>query len=234
MATGAELINLAVCGESLAGFNMDKGCGLSFKNVKEIWRTPVDFEFDGTQEFDESYVKSLQLAGKLNIIKNITSFPEAGTDNLTETLPDNTEIDAGEAKYKYTPVWAQDIWLNVQLGKLEGQNNNRFLFVDRSGNIFATKGKTEGNFRGFKTSRTKRGKLALEDAGVGQKQTLEFQLADTYEIENNPLLFSNETLDFDPRLVESIVQAYVSFNSVPANLGTDIEVKVVFNFVSIS
>jgi hypothetical protein len=69
--------------------------------------------------------------------------------------------------------------------------------------------------------------MTLQSPGVGAKQSLEFQLADTYEIEDNPLLFSNETLDFDPRLVESIVQAYVSFNSVPANLGTDIEVKVV-------
>lgn len=226
MATGAELINLAVCGESLAGFNMDKGCSIFFKDVKQIWRTPVDFEFDGSQDFDEAYLKSLQLAGKLSIIKNITDFPEAGTDNLIETLPDNTEIDAGDAKYKYTPVWAQDIWLNVQLGALEGSNNNRFVFVDSNGNILSTEGSTEGNFRGFKTSRTKREKMTLQSAGVGAKQSLAFQLADTYEIEDNPILFSNETLDFDPRLVESIVQAYVSFNAIPANLGTDIEVKV--------
>jgi hypothetical protein len=226
MATGAELINLAVCGESLAGFNMDKGCSIFFKDVKQIWRTPVDFEFDGSQDFDEAYLKSLQLAGKLSIIKNITDFPEAGTDNLIETLPDNTEIDAGDAKYKYTPVWAQDIWLNVQLGALEGSNNNRFVFVDSNGNILSTEGSTEGNFRGFKTSRTKREKMTLQSAGVGAKQSLAFQLADTYEIEDNPVLLLNETLDFDPRLVEPIVQAYVSFNAVPANLGTSIEVKV--------
>lgn len=228
MATGSELINKGVCGVgSLAGYNMDKGCANFFKDVKEIWRTPVDFEFDGSVEFDEDYIKSLQLAGNLSIIKNITDFPEVGTDNLIETLPDNTEIDAGDAKYKYTPVWAQTLWLNVQLGKLEGQNNNRFVFVDSAGNFLVTKGSTEGNFRGFKTSRTKRAKTTLQSPGVGAKQSLEFQLSDTYELEDNVQFIGQDNLDFDPRLVESIVQAYVSFNAVPANAATEVVVDVV-------
>lgn len=226
MATGKEIINVGACNGALAGFNMDKGCSIFFKDVKEIWRTPVDFEFDGTVEFDEAYLKSLQLAGKLTIIKNITDFPEAGTDPLIETLPDNTEIDAGDAKYKYTPVWAQDLWLNVQLGALEGQNNNRFVFVDSNGNLLVTKGSSEDNFRGFRTSRTKRAKTTLQSPGVGAKQSLEFQLADTYELEDNVQIISSELLDFDPRLVEAIVQAYIEFTAVPANLGTTIEFDV--------
>lgn len=226
MATGKEIINVGACNGALAGFNMNKGCSVFFKDVKEIWRTPVDFEFDGTVEFDEAYLKSLQLAGKLTIIKNITDFPEAGTDALIETLPDNTEIDGGDAKYKYTPVWAEDQWLNVQLGKLEGQNNNRFVFVDSNGSLLVTKGSSDDSFRGFKTSRTKRAKMTLQSPGVGEKQSLEFQLANTYELEDNVQIISSELLDFDPREFEAIVQAYVEFNAVPANLGTSVEVKV--------
>lgn len=229
MATGAELLNVAACGESLAGYNMSKGCASFFKDVKEIWRTPVSFEFDGSQEFDEAYIKSLQLAGNLTIIKKITDFPEAGTDALIETLPDNTEIDAGDAKYKYTPVWAQDLWLNVQLGKLEGQGNNRFVFVDSNGSFLVTKGKTEGNFRGFLTSRTKRAKVALQTPGVGAKQSLEFQLANTYELEDNVEIISSELLDFDARQIEPIVQAYVEFDAVPANAATTIVVKALID-----
>lgn len=225
MATGAELLNKAACNGALAGFNMDKGCTTFFKDVKEIWRTPVDFEFDGSVDFDEDYIKSLQLAGKLTIVKNITDFPEGGSDPLIESLPDGTEIDAGDAKYKYSPVWAQDLWLNVQLGKLEGQNNNRFVFVDSSGNLLVTKGTSKGNFRGFKTSRTKRMKLSLQTPGVGAKQSLDFQLADTYELEDNVEIISSELLDFEVRLIESIVQGYIEFNAVPANLATTIVVK---------
>ncbi|QIG62280.1 hypothetical protein [Tenacibaculum phage JQ] len=225
--TGIELINKGVCGAgSLAGYNMAKGCAISFKDVKEIWRTPADFEFDLTQDFDEDYIKSLQLAGKLQIIKNITDFPEAGTDNLIETLPDNTELDAGDAKYKYTPVWAQDLWLNVQLGKIEGQYNNRFVFVDSAGNILATEGSDENKMRGFLTSRTKRAKMTLQSPGVGAKQSLEFQLANSYELEDNVVLIAADLLDFDARLVESIVQAYVSFAVEPADTDTSVQVKV--------
>lgn len=227
MATGKEIINVGACNGALAGFNMNKGCSVFFKDVKEIWRTPVDFEFDGTVEFDEAYLKSLQLAGKLTIIKEITDFPEAGTDPLIETLPDNTEIDAGDAKYKYTPVWAQDQWLNVQLGALEGQNNNRFIFVDSSGSLLVTKGSSDDSFRGFKTSRTKRAKMTMQSAGVGAKQSLEFQLANTYELEDNVQIISSELLDFEPREFEAIVQAYVDFNeTVPSNSATSIEVRV--------
>lgn len=226
--TGLELINKGVCGEgSLVGYNMSKGCAISFKDVKEIWRTPADFEFDLTVDFDEAYIKSLQTSGKLSIIKNITDFPEGGTDNLIETLPDNTEIDAGDAKYKYTPVWAQDLWLNVQLGKLEGQYNNRFVFVDSNGNILWTEGSTDTTARGFLTSRTKRGKTTLQSPGVGAKQSLEFQLANTYELEDNVLLVSADLLDFDPRLVEPIVQAYIKFASVPVAGDTSLLFEVV-------
>lgn len=226
MATGAELLNLAACNENLAGFNMEKGCTSFFKDVKEIWRTPVDFEFDGSVEFTEDYLKTLQLSGKLTIIKNITDFPEGGTEALTETLPDNTEIDAGDARYKYSPVWAQDMWLHRQLGKLEGQNNNRFVFVDSNGSLMVTNGKVKGNFRGFLTSRTKRVKAMLQTPGVGAKQSLDFQLANSYELDDNVAIISSELFAFDARLVEPIVQAYVQFNAVPANLGTTIEVKV--------
>ena len=229
MATGLELVNKGVCGGSLAGYNMAKGCAIPLKDIKEIWRTPQDFEFDLTVQFDEAYLKSLQLAGNLSIIKNITDFPEAGTDNLIETLPDNTELDAGDAKYKYTPVWAQDLWLNVQLGALEGQYNNRFVFVDSAGNILMTQGTDENKTRGFLTSRTKRAKVILQSPGVGAKQSLEFQLANSYELEDNVALFAADALDFDPRLVEAIIQAYVSYDVLPADTDTTIQVKAVLD-----
>lgn len=227
MATISDIINKGVCGNTFAGFNLNKGCSVSFKDVKEIWRTPVGFEFDSAIDFDEDYIKSLQLSGDLTIIKRIKDFPEAGTEALTETLADNTEIGAGDAKYKYTPMWAEDIWLNVQLGKLEGQNNNRFLFIDSAGNILGTQGSNEDVIKGFLTSRTHRSKLILQSSGVGAKQGLEFQLANTYEIEDYPVVLSNENLDFDPRLIESIIPAYVSFTATPADTGTQLEFSLV-------
>jgi len=229
MATGLELVNKGVCGGVLAGYNMAKGCSVPLENIKEIWRTPQDFQFDLTQQFDEAYIKSLQLAGNLSIIKNITDFPENGTDPLIFTTADNTETSAGEAKYKYSPVWLQDLWLNVQLGKLEGQYNNRFCFVDEAGNILMTEGSDATKSRGFLTSRTKRAKVILQSPGVGAQQSLEFQLANSIELEDNKVIFAFDALDFNPRLIEPIIQAYVSYNVVPADTDTSVQVKVVLD-----
>lgn len=227
MATGLELANLGACQEGLVGFNTNKGCPYSFQNTDTLWRTPADFEFDLTQEFNAAYIESLQLAGKLSIVKGITDFPENGTDPLIETLPDNTEISAGDAKYKYSPVFANngDLYYNKLLGYLEGQGNNRFVFVDSAGNLLLTEGSDGTKARGFLTSRTARAKFTLQSPGVGQKATLDFQLANTYELEDNWVMFDNDNLSFDPRTIEAIIQAQINYTAVPSDTDTTITVE---------
>jgi hypothetical protein len=226
MATGTQLNNLGVCGNAnLVGYNAQKGCPYNFKNTIELWRTPADFEFDDSVEFDADYIKSLQLAGNLSIIKGITDFPENGTDPLIETLPDNTEISAGDAKYKYSPVFASaDLWFNKLLGYIEGQGNNRFIFVDSAGNMLMTQGSEEGKSRGFLTSRTARAKFTLQSPGVGQKATLDFQLANTYELQDNFVFRNSEALSFDPRLIEAVIQSTIDYTAVPSDTDTTITV----------
>ena len=230
MATGQAVVNLGVCGNgSLVGFNTQKGCGYEFKNTIEVWRTPANFEIDLTQNFDASYITDLQKAGNISILKGIADFPENGTDPLIETLPDNTEISAGDAKYKFSPVFAKDgssdMYFNKLLGYLEGQSNNRFFFVDSAGNILGTEGSDSTKLRGFLTSRTARSKFTAQSSGVGQKAGLDFQLANTYEYEDNWAMIFNENLSFDPRLVEAIIQAEVSYTAVPAVGSTTVTVS---------
>ena len=227
MATGLELANLGACQSGIVGFNTDRGCPYSFQNTITLWRTPADFEFDLTQDFNAAYIESLQLAGNLSIVKGITDFPENGTDPLIETLPDNTEISAGDAKYKYSPVFANngDLYYNKLLGYLEGQGNNRFVFVDSAGNILGTEGSDSTKMRGFLTSRTHRAKFTLQSPGVGQKATLDFQLANTYELEDNWIMFDNDNLTFDPRTVDAIIQAQISYTAIPSDTDTTITVN---------
>ena len=230
MATGTAVANLGVCGSgNLVGFNTQKGCGYDFQNTTFLWRTPADFEFDLTQEFNADYIKQLQLEGNLSILKGIADFPENGTDPLIETLPDNTEISAGDAKYKFSPVFAtggtNDMYFNKLLGYLEGQGNNRFVFGDAAGNLLGTDGSDSTKMRGFITSRTARAKFTAQSSGVGQKATLDFQLADTFEYEDNWVMMFNENLTFDPRLIEAIIQAEIAFTAIPTDASTDITVN---------
>jgi len=230
MATGLELNGKASCSSDMVGFNKTKGCGYNFQNTITLWRTPANFEFDLTQEFNAAYIESLQLAGNLSIINGINDFPENGTDPLIETLADNTEISAGAAKYKYSPIFSEgaDIYYNRLLGYLEGQGNNRFVFVDSAGNLMWTTGSDENKARGFLTSRTARGKFTLQSPGVGQKATLDFQLANTYEFEDNSRMIDANLLSFDTRLVEPITQAVISYTAVPSDTDTTITVDAKF------
>lgn len=227
MATGTAVLNLGVCGNSnIVGFNTKKGCGYQFQNTTRLWRTPADFELDLTQTLNEAYIKSLQVAGNLSILEGISDFPENGTDPLIETLPDNTEISAGDAKYKFSPVFGtSDMYFNKLLGSLEGQGNNRFFFLDTAGNILGTAGSDSTKVRGFLTSRTARGKYTAQSSGVGQKAMLDIQLANTDEYEDNWAMFFNENLPFDPRLIEPVVQAELSFSAVPSDTDTTITVN---------
>lgn len=228
MATGIEIANKGVCGAgSLRGFNTSKGCPVPFGEVAEIWRTPADFKFDLTQEFDEAYIKSLQLAGNLTIIKGIIDFPENGSDKVYETLPRGEKAKAGAAIYEFNPLWNQDKWFYKQLGYLEGSYNNRFVFVDTAGNISMTKGKDDTEAMGYLASMTDRIKEIGESAGVSAKQSMIIQLADAKELEDDVLIMSNDLLTFDPRFIDSVVQAHIEMISVPAALDTTIEVSAI-------
>ena len=50
-----------------------------------------------------------------------------------------------------------DLWFNKLLGYIEGQGNNRFIFVDSAGNMLLTQGSEEGKSRGFLSSKNCKG-----------------------------------------------------------------------------
>lgn len=228
MATGNELINLGVCGVgSLRGYNQTKGCSIPFKDIRAMYFTDPDVEFDLTQEFDEDYIKSFQLAGTLNILNQIETVTEEGTDPNIFTSPRGTEIVTVDAIYKFKAIWLRDLWLNAQLENLEGIFNKRVIFVDSSGNMLLTAGSDENKARGFLASSIYKDRNIFQSPGVASQQGLNVQLDDSKELDTTEYkLFASDNLDFDPLRVEPIVQAYVKFNAVPANLSTSIEVKV--------
>ena len=84
----------------------------------------------------------------------------------------------GAAKYKYSPVFASaDLWFNKLLGYIEGQGNNRFIFVDSAGNMLLTQGSEEGKSRGFLSSRTARAKFTLQVSGSRTKSYIRFPIS---------------------------------------------------------
>lgn len=232
MATGNELINLGVCGVgSLKGYNQTKGCSIPFKDIRAMYFTDVDVQFDLTQDFNEDYIKSFQLAGQLNILNQIETVTEEGTDPNIFTSPRGAEIVTVDPIYKFKAIWLRDLWLNAQLEALEGNYHKRVIIIDSAGNILMTSGTDENKARGFLVSSIYKDRNIFQSPGVASQQGLNVQLDDSSELDTTQYkIIAADNLDFNPLRVEPIVQSYVDFNgTVPANTDTTIEVRVLLD-----
>ena len=228
MATGNELINLGVCGVgSLKGYNQTKGCSIPFKDIVTMYVTEPDTQFDLTQEFNEDYIKSFQLASELNVLNRIETVTEEGTDPNIFTSPRGIEIETVPPIYKFKAIWLQDLWLNAQLESLEGNYHKRVIFVDSAGNILMTSGTDENKARGFLVSSIYKDRNIFQSPGVAPQQGLNIQLDNSKELDTTQYkIIAADNLDFDPSRVEPIVQAYIAFTAIPTNAGTTIEFDV--------
>ena len=224
--TAEELANLGACSSSGAlGFNTQKGCPDFLKAVHSIWLTPPDVVIEKTDILNEAFIKALQMAGKLKVIKGINDFVENGNDDAVETLADDTQLFANKGKYKFLATFSKDgLYLNRALTSIEGHGNWNVLFVDIKGDIFYTT-RASGGYKGFTAGMIRQVKLQFATYTTGTKSGLELQFINRYEMDSNYRSWKNEKLDFDPREVESITQVYLSLVNAPANLDVVLTVK---------
>lgn len=228
--TGLELKNKGVCGEGIfAGFNIVKGCAPLMKDVVEIRITPSDFEYDDTREFDADYLRELQIAGKLNILKRIDLFESQSSENQYATSSKGFESLAIEGIYKFRATFNHDVWFNKQMGSLEGEYHKRVELVDSRGSIFRTEGTTENKSRGFLVAHITRGMQTFLNGTNKQAQYLDIQFADKSEFDDEPVVIDADLLDKETREISPVVQANVSFNAIPSDTDTSISVKVVYD-----
>ncbi len=230
MATGLELKNKGVCGEgNNAGFNISKGCAPLLKDISEIRVTPYDFQYDDTREFNDEYLKELQLTGKLQILKRIDLFESQSSDNQYSASSKGFESLAIAGIYKWRATFNHDVWFNKQMGSLEGEYHKRVEFVDSRGTIFRTEGKTSDTSRGFAVAHITRGMQTFLAGTTKQAQYLDLQFAEKAEFDDRPVVIDASLLDTATIDVEPIVQANVSFVAIPSSGDTTIEVSAVID-----
>jgi len=227
--TAQELENLGVCGTGSAlGFNTENGCADIIKAAYAIWLISPSVTIAADQEVDLTYIKSLQKAGQLVVIKGVNTFEENGSDDAFETLDDDTKILTNKGKYNFMATFTHGMYFQRALGSIEGFGNWRTAYVDNAGKVVLTK-LENGSYRGFRTGQITPKKLTMPSNSASLKQGLEFQLLDRFEMDDNPVVWDKGNLGFDPRLVEPITQVYLSLTAVPANADTELSVKATFD-----
>lgn len=230
MSTGIELKNKGICGVgNLAGFNITKGCAPLLKDIVEIHVTDADFEFDDTRDYDAEYLRELQVAGKLNILKRIDLFESQSSENQYATSSKGYESVAIEGIYKWRATFNHDVWFNKQMGALEGEYHKRVVFVDSRGSHFKTEGTSENKSRGFLVAHITRGMQTFLNGTNKQAQYLDMQFAYKDEFDERPVIFDGSLLDLDVKQLEPIVQAKVSFKAVPSASDTSVVLNVVYD-----
>lgn len=222
----SDILNKGACGlDTQRGFNTSKGCAIPFKDITELWVTPVGFEFDGTREFDEAYIREVQANGNLTVLKNVQLFENQSTENQFSTSNRGFKELAIEGIYEYKAHFEEDIWFNTVLGSLEGKRNKR-VFLVSNGSIFGTEGATEKNYRGFLAYSITRGIQMFTQGTDAAKQYLEIQFASKKEIDDRPVVLSEDILTFSTDDIEPIVDVELTYNVQPQDSDSALLVNV--------
>lgn len=224
--TAQQLMNLGVLsGDSALGFNTDRGIADLLEAADSLWLFTPDTKIAPGTDVDSAYITSLQKAGKLVIVKGISTFQETGSDDATETLEDDTMILANQGKYKFTATFAgKGLYYNRAIDSIRGHSNWRVAIVDKKGDVFLTHN-SELETYGFTVGMIKNNKLAVASNTTTTKSGVDFQLLYRYELDQYPVRWENDNLDFDPRLVEPITQVWLEFVNQPADTDVVLTVK---------
>jgi hypothetical protein len=222
-----DIINKGACGlGEQKGFNVNKGCPIPFKDIDTLWVTPYDITFDGSVDLTEAYVKQVQQDGNLTILKNIVSFDAQNTEVQTSTTPRGYKEKAIEGIYEFKAMFNENIWFNALLGTLEGKRNKRVLMLS-NGTIYGTEYKADGSFRGMGAYSIIRDLQTFTQGTDAASQGLMIQFEDHKELDDKPVVISPDVLEFDPAMIEPIVQTYIDFTVLPSTGGNSFAVSAV-------
>ena len=226
--TSEELLNLGACGAaSFIGTNTEKGCPDLLEAAQDLWLLSPSLKIAPDEEIDSDYIKSLQKAGQLVILKGVSTFQETGSDDATETLEDDTMLLANQGKYKYTATFAgKGLFFNKALSALRSHEGWKLAVVNKKGDVFLTHNPETGQTFGFKLGMVKNNKLQVATNTTSTKPGIDMQLLNRYELDDYYVRWDQANLGFDPRLVEPISQMFISLVNNPADTDTTITAKV--------
>ena len=224
MAAQNTIYNLVLCGLSAVLGTGTKGCKQFLKKATALWFVPDGFEFDGAETLDETYIKLLQAQGNLIALKGAKTFTDNSSEDVIETLEDGTKQVATLGMYEFALTFINGMAFHAALHSLNSFGSYNVLFVDRDGNILGTKS-ASGNLKGFSLNMLQGMKLSFPSDSVGQKEGIGFQMSTRRELDSDYVYISADQLNgFQPQLIDGINEVVLAYDSVPANLGTEIVV----------
>ena len=223
MATVAELLNKGKChsetfGNAL-GAETSKGCATLITAAKSIIAIAPGAEIKKDAEL-YSEIDRLILDGKMEILRGVQNFEQNGSDDATETLPDDTMRVTNEGKYAFTASFTNGLFFNKALHSLKGYKRWNILLVDANG-IYGVE--TETGLAGFSTGMFQPVKLTFPSPTSGQQEGIRFQLLNRYELDED----YGFIMDSGIRKLKGITELKLALVNEPLASDTTLTAKVV-------
>lgn len=218
MATIAELLNKGRCniegqGAPL-GAETSKGCATLIDKTQTIIAIAPGAELKKDQTV-QSEIDRLVLAGKLEIFRGVQNFEQNGSDDATETLPDDTMRVTNEGKYAFLASFTNGLFFNKALHSLKGFKRWNILLVDEKG-VYGVE--TETGLTGFTAGMIQPAKLTFATPSAGQTEGLRFQFLERYELDSDYGFIMDSSL----RKLKGVTEVRLEFQNEPLALDTSI------------
>lgn len=185
MATVGELLNKGRCNVDGAGAALgaetSKGCATLIDKTQMIIAIAPGAELKNDAD-PNAELDRLILEGKAEILRGVQSFEENGSDDATETLPDDTTRVTNEGKYTFLAGFTNGMFFNKALHSLKGFKRWNIMLVDDKG-VYGYR--TATGLTGFTTGMIQPAKLGFASTTTGQTEGLRFQFLERYELDSD-------------------------------------------------
>lgn len=223
MATVAELLNKGKCHSdgfgSALGAETSKGCATLITAAKMIILIAPNAEIKKDAEL-YSEIDRLVLAGQMEILRGVQNFEQNGSDDATETLPDDTMRVTNEGKYAFLASFTNGLFFNKALHSLKGYKRWNVLLVDANG-VYGVE--TETGLKGFNTGMLQPAKLSFPSPTAGQQEGLRFQFLDRYELDED----YGFIMDSGIRKLKGVTEIKLALVNEPLAADTTVTAKAV-------
>lgn len=223
MATISELLNKGKCNVEGAGAALgaetSKGCATLIDKTQMIIAIAPGAELKKDQNV-HSEIDRLVLAGKMEIFRGVQNFEENGSEDATETLPDDTTRVTNEGKYAFLAGFTNGLFFNKAMHSMKGFKRWNILLVDEKG-MYGVE--TPTGLTGFTTGMIQPAKLGFATPTTGQTEGLRFQFLERYELDSD----YGFIMDSSIRKLKGVTEVKLEFENDPIATDTTITAKAV-------
>jgi hypothetical protein len=229
MSTISSIADKVACGGAAKANTGKLGCLSLFGTPEHLLAFQKGTVIPANTEFNIAYLEPLIQSGTVVPVMGASAFEDVSAEDTYSTNSSGVKRLNLKGLVEYSLTFEEGHEFYREIAKLEGYKNYDFVIGDDEGNwMLATR--SDGSYRGFTAGHltpemTKR-KVAGGDA---EMKKLMVQFTERNEFDTNYAILHQAQLDFSPVDVPSVNGANLTFNTVPADAETTLEVNAVLS-----